>query len=43
VSEVTHLKVSDIDSKRMCCGSSGNQKDRYVMLSAELLERLRTY
>ena len=45
VSEVTHLKVSDIDSKRMVLRveQGKNQKDRYVMLSPELLERLRTY
>ena len=45
VSEVTHLKVGDIDSKRMVLRveQGKNQKDRYVMLSPELLERLRVY
>jgi site-specific recombinase XerD len=45
VSELTHLKVSDIDSKRMVLRveQGKNQKDRYVMLSPELLERLRAY
>jgi site-specific recombinase XerD len=45
VSEVTHLKIGDIDSKRMVLRveQGKNQKDRYVMLSPELLERLRAY
>jgi integrase/recombinase XerD len=45
VSELTHLKVSDIDSKRMVLRveQGKGQKDRYVMLSPELLERLRAY
>jgi integrase/recombinase XerD len=45
VSEVTHLKVTDIDSKRMVIRidqGKGN-RDRYVMLSPRLLEELRTY
>lgn len=43
ISEVTHLKISDIDSKRMGLRvDQGNgQKDRYVMLSPQLLEMLR--
>ncbi|MHB8565432.1 MAG: tyrosine-type recombinase/integrase [Acidiferrobacteraceae bacterium] len=45
VSEVTHLKVGDIDSARMMLrvdqGKGG--KDRYVMLSTKLLEQLRRY
>jgi integrase len=43
ISEVTHLKISDIDSKRMVLRvDQGNgQKDRYVMLSPQLLEMLR--
>jgi integrase/recombinase XerD len=43
ISEVTHLKVGDIDSKRMTLRvdqGKGN-KDRYVMLSPQLLEVLR--
>jgi integrase/recombinase XerD len=45
VSELTHLKVGDIDSKRMVLRveQGKNQKDRYVMLSPQLLERLRAY
>jgi site-specific recombinase XerD len=45
VSEVTHLKVTDIDSQRMTLRISqgkGN-RDRYVMLSPRLLEALRVY
>ncbi len=45
VSEATHLKVDDIDSKRMVLRvdqGKGN-KDRYVMLSPRLLDDLRTY
>ena len=45
VSEVTHLKVTDIDSQRMVLRidqGKGN-RDRYVMLSPRLLDVLRTY
>ena len=45
ISEVTHLKVTDIDSQRMVIRvdqGKGN-KDRYVMLSPRLLEELRGY
>jgi site-specific recombinase XerD len=45
ISEVCNLRVSDIDSKRMlihiCCGKG--KKDRYVMLSEQLLVLLRQY
>jgi site-specific recombinase XerD len=45
VSELTHLKISDIDSTRMQihirCGKGG--KDRYVMLSEKILIMLREY
>ena len=45
VSEVVRLKVANIDSARMVirveCGKGG--KDRYVMLSPQLLAVLRTY
>ena len=43
ISEVTHLKISDIDSKRMVLriDQGKGQKDRYVMLSPQLLEVLR--
>jgi len=45
VSEVVHLKVTDIDSQRMMIRirQGKNRKDRYVMLSPRLLEILRTY
>jgi integrase/recombinase XerD len=44
VSEVTRLRVEDIDSQRMVIHVRGKgQKDRYVMLSPRLLEILRTY
>ncbi|QUN32219.1 site-specific integrase (plasmid) [Cupriavidus sp. KK10] len=45
VSEAAHLKVTDIDSKRMVIrvNQGKNRKDRYVMLSPRLLEILRTY
>lgn len=43
--EVAHLKVTDIDSKRMVIRveQGKGRKDRYVMLSPRLLEELRTY
>jgi site-specific recombinase XerD len=45
VSEVTQLKVTDIDSGRMCIRiqQGKGRKDRYVMLSAKLLHHLRQY
>jgi integrase/recombinase XerD len=45
VSEVTRLKVADIDSKRMAIRveQGKGQKDRYVMLSPRLLTLLREY
>ena len=45
VSEVTHLRVSDIDSKRMVIRihQGKGKKDRMVPLSATLLELLREY
>ncbi|MHC4687115.1 MAG: site-specific tyrosine recombinase/integron integrase [Planctomycetota bacterium] len=45
VSEVTRLKVSDIDSHRMCIRveQGKGQKDRYVILSKKLLTHLRQY
>jgi integrase len=45
VSEVMHLKVTDIDSQRMVIRvtQGKNRKDRYVMLSPRLLEILRLY
>ena len=45
ISEVTRLKISDIDSQRMMLRveQGKGQKDRYVMLSPQLLEILRTY
>jgi integrase/recombinase XerD len=44
-SELTHLKVSDIDSKRMLVRieEGKNSKDRYVRLSEKLLEFLRSF
>jgi integrase/recombinase XerD len=43
--ELTHLKVSDIDSKRMVIHIQGGKgrKDRDVMLSLKLLEELREH
>jgi site-specific recombinase XerD len=43
--ELTHLKVGDIDSKRMVIRIQGGKgrKDRDVMLSAKLLEELRAH
>jgi site-specific recombinase XerD len=43
--EVTHLKVSDIDSKRMVIHVRGGKgrKDRDVLLSPKLLEELRRH
>src|SRR5216684_9100373 len=43
--EVTHLKFSDIDSKRMVIHIRGGKgrKDRDVMLSPKLLEELREH
>ncbi len=45
VSEVAHLKVSDIDSQRMTLRveQGKGQRDRYVMLSPQLLELLREW
>jgi len=44
-SELTHLKVSDIDGKRMVIHILGGKgrKDRAVMLSPKLLEELREH
>ena len=45
VSELVHLKITDIDSKRMqvlICAGKG-KKDRYVVLPQSVLEELRAY
>lgn len=43
ISEVIHLKIDDIDSRRMVLrvDQGKGRKDRYVMLSPQLLEELR--
>ena len=45
ISEATHLRVNNIDSKRMVIHvvQGKGRKDRYVMLSQILLAHLRTY
>lgn len=45
ISEVLHLRPTDIDSRRMVIRveQGKGQKDRYVMLSPKLLELLRTW
>lgn len=45
ISEAVHLKPTDIDSKRMVIRveQGKGQKDRYTMLSPQLLEALRAY
>ena len=45
VSEVANLKVSDIDSQRITLRveQGKGQRDRYVMLSPQLLELLRDW
>jgi integrase/recombinase XerD len=45
VSELTHLRVADIDSQRMTIRveQGKGQKDRYVMLSPRLLAELRAW
>ncbi len=45
VSEAVHLRVSDIDSRRMVIRvhQGKGKKDRYVMLSPKLLAELRAY
>jgi integrase/recombinase XerD len=45
VSELTHLRVTDIDSQRqvICVRQAKGRKDRQVMLSSKLLEVLRIY
>jgi len=45
ISEVTRLKITDVDSQRMMLRieQAKGQKDRYVMLSPQLLEILRVY
>lgn len=45
VGEVTRLRITDLDSRRMLIrvDQGKGRKDRYVMLSASLLETLRAY
>lgn len=45
ISEVVHLKVSDVDTQRMVLRieQGKGRKDRYVMLSLRFLEALREY
>jgi integrase/recombinase XerD len=45
VSEIIHLRLTDIDSQRMVIRveQGKGQKDRYVMLSPRLLQELRAY
>jgi integrase/recombinase XerD len=45
ISELTNLKVTDIDSERMMLriDQGKGRKDRYVMLSPRLLDELRRY
>jgi predicted HTH domain antitoxin len=45
ISEALHLRPTDIDSRRMVIrvAAGKGQKDRYVMLSARLLDLLRTW
>lgn len=45
VSETVHLKIPDIDSKRMVIRveQGKGKKDRYTLLSQTLLEKLRVY
>ena len=45
ITEATRLKITDIESQRMMIRveQGKNQKDRYVMLSPQLLEILRAY
>ncbi len=45
ISEVLHLRPTDIDSRRMVIrvDQGKGQKDRYVMLSSQLLELLRAW
>ncbi|MBN2287106.1 MAG: tyrosine-type recombinase/integrase [Tissierellales bacterium] len=45
VNETAHLRVTDIDSKRMLIrvNQGKGRKDRYTLLSAMVLEKLRSY